>query len=301
MHLDTINLQLFFRSLFVGDATEIQHDEVIWNCTSELINRVENFLLVYRQQPQEPVPKQVAESATTLSYLRPFCREISLTFDDSCNQIHVVPENDIFLGRSAAFKLKRATNAQAWARIVDDIDLTLHDFNHRTWEAVPQYEGQIRPEKTGAQQSAKESREEIQRGLDQLEASSSTNKDDRTTGTSALQKLYDSLPAIQPFQEGVVISDSIQLKQNDKVVFRIGEKQCTGRIAKTRDQFRTVHLAYSRLPSYYDEYVPEENVTDGRSLAGAKLHKKQVVFSAIGGKGKVREGMCSDYKMKRPI
>ena len=84
-----------------------------------------------------------------------------------------------------------------------------------------------------------------------------------------------------------MISDSIQLKSNDVVIFRIGEKQCTGRIVRIEDQLRTVYLAYSRLPAYYHEYVPVDSVASEHSAT--PLRKKQMVASAIGGKGKVSE------------
>mmetsp|Transcript_33421 Transcript_33421/g.80909 ORF Transcript_33421/g.80909 Transcript_33421/m.80909 type:complete len:750 (-) Transcript_33421:94-2343(-) len=277
-HLDTINLKLFFESLFMGDATEIEHDEVIWNCTIELIERIEKFLEDYRHQPTEPVPEHIAETASTLWHLRPLCREIAVAFDPSCKQIHMRPNNKLF-------RSKHAINSRCWPQIVDDIDLTLHSFNHRNCPQVPEY--QTRAEKSVPKpRVAAEDPEAIQRGLDRLQDSSSTTKEDSATGRSALQKLYDKLSAIQPFQEGVVIPDSTQLKSNDKVIFRIGEKQCSGRIVKIEDQLRAVHMTYSRLPSYFDEYRPVESVVSEHASSTDSPRKKQIVSSAIGGKGK---------------
>lgn len=277
MHLDTVNLQLFFESLFMGDATEIEHDEVIWNCTIELVERIEKFLEDYRQEPKEPVPEHIAETAATLCYLRPLCREIAVAFDPSCPQIHLRPKNKLFRSK------KQAVNSLCWPQIVDDIDLTLHNFNHRNCPQVPEYQTQA--EKPVSKPPVAEDPEGIQRGLDRLQDSST--KSNSATGTSALQKLYDKLLAIQPFQEGVVIPDSTQLKSNDKVIFRIGEKQCSGRIGKIEDQLRTVHLTYSRLPSYFDEYRPVNSVISEHASPGSPLRKKQIVTSAVGGKGKV--------------
>lgn len=289
-HLDTTNLPLFFNSLFIGDAPEIEHDEVIWNCTIALIERMETFLRDYRRQtPMEPVPEHIAETASTLCYLRPFCREVSIAFDPSCNQIHYRPSNPVF-------RSNQAFNAECWAQLVRDIDHILHDFNYRTSDEVPSYESQA--EKSIPKPPVMDDPKEIQRGLDRLQdSSSSTTKEGSVAGTSALQKLYDKLSAIQPFQEGVVIPDSIQLKSNDKIIFRIGEKQCSGCIVKIEDQLRAVHLAYSRLPSYYDEYMPVDAVVSAEdSVTSSPLRKKQkMVSSAIGGKGKVREafiGSC---------
>ena len=40
-HLDTVNLLPFLQSLLDGDAPELEHDEILWNCTSELIRTVD--------------------------------------------------------------------------------------------------------------------------------------------------------------------------------------------------------------------------------------------------------------------
>jgi hypothetical protein len=109
----------------VGDAPEIEHDEIIWNCSVEMIQRVEKFIAVYRVTGEKTVPDKIVKTVETLRHLRPVCREIANKFDLFGRQSLIQPKNPIFLRKS------RDGASHYWPRIVQDIDLTLHAFNFR--------------------------------------------------------------------------------------------------------------------------------------------------------------------------
>ena len=82
-HLDTVNLLPFVQSLVNGDAPEIDHDDVLWNLTSELIKKVDTVF----DETQSRVKKGLAtkdlvtdgviDTVNTLRTLRHFVREVA--------------------------------------------------------------------------------------------------------------------------------------------------------------------------------------------------------------------------------
>eukprot|EP00980_Cylindrotheca_fusiformis_P014291 scaffold3791_cov137-Cylindrotheca_fusiformis.AAC.18 len=130
-HLDAINLQPFLLSMLEGDAPEIDHDVAIWNITSELMGRVDRYVLGCRRRRSTLRPKPVScstiinNTVRTLKTLRPICREIANSFDLYQRQTSIRPKNPLFVRKSQRSAL------DYWNKIVKDIDKTLHDFNHR--------------------------------------------------------------------------------------------------------------------------------------------------------------------------
>lgn len=82
-HLDTVNLLPFVQSLFNGDAPEIDQEEVLWNLTSELINRVDEVFDKVQSRVQagcdegDLITGDVVETVNTLRTLRHFVREVA--------------------------------------------------------------------------------------------------------------------------------------------------------------------------------------------------------------------------------
>lgn len=82
-HLDTVNLLPFVQSLVNGDAPEIDHEEVLWNLTSELIKRADGVFDKVQTRVKagldegDLISAEVVETVNTLRALRHFMREVA--------------------------------------------------------------------------------------------------------------------------------------------------------------------------------------------------------------------------------
>jgi hypothetical protein len=279
-HLDTINLQPFLKSMLEGDAPEIDHDDVIWNCTIELLERVERYIEKYRTMPEEPVPGEIIKTVKTLLQLRPVCREIANAFDFYGRQTLIRPKNPIFLKKS------QDAASHYWPQIVQDIDLTLHEFNHRNLKKGPTF---CQHTVNVLENSTEANPETIAKSLAKLGDTTSKKKSSASSDTKGLERVIQELPPLQPFQEDVVIPDSAELQVGDEILFRLCDKQGGGRIVKIVEQMKALYVSYSELPSCFDEYQPKDMVqTDNISDIGSRQKQKQTVMCSVGGKGKVR-------------
>jgi hypothetical protein len=82
-HLDIVNLHPFVQSLIDKDAPEIDHEEVLWNLTSELIKRVDGVFdkvqvrVKAGQDEGDLITEQVVDTVNILRTLRHFVREVA--------------------------------------------------------------------------------------------------------------------------------------------------------------------------------------------------------------------------------
>jgi hypothetical protein len=273
-------LQPFLKSMLEGDAPEIDHDDVIWNCTIEFIERVERYIEKYRTMPEEPVPEKIIKTVKTLRQLRPVCREIANSFDFYGRQTLIRPKNPIFLK-----KLQDAAS-HYWSQIVQDIDLTLHEFNHRHLQKGPKF---CQHTVNVLENSTEANPETIAKSLAELEDTTSKKNSTASSDTKGLERVIQKLSPLQPFQEDVVIPDSVELQVGDEVLFRLCGKQGGGRIIKIVEQMKAVYVTYNELPSCFDEYQPKDKVqTDNIGDIGSRQTQKQTGICSVGGKGKVR-------------
>ena len=78
-----MNLLPFVQSMVNGDAPEINHEEVIWNLTSELIKRVDGVFDKVQLRVKAGLDERglisgdVVDSVNTLRTLRHFVREVA--------------------------------------------------------------------------------------------------------------------------------------------------------------------------------------------------------------------------------
>jgi hypothetical protein len=118
-HLDTLNLKAFYESWHEKDAPDIDHEDVIWNAATELCMKVDTFVDGIRQfQDPKPiedhfVPAEIRSAVTSLRALRNICKEISAQWIES----------------------------KDWKLIVQDVDVTLHEFRYRLCEVIPPMKG----------------------------------------------------------------------------------------------------------------------------------------------------------------
>ncbi len=110
--LDTVNLFPFYRSFQNGDAKEIPHEEILWNCAIELVKKIDSYTDEFQKCLKEgtacPTLKDdILSGVETLQSLRHFFRDIA------------------------------RKGAEAYVKIVEDIDDTLHTFEYRTILKIP--------------------------------------------------------------------------------------------------------------------------------------------------------------------
>ena len=117
-HLDTLNLKAFYESWNEKDAPDIDHEEVIWNAATELCTKVDTFVESIRQfkdpKPIEDhfVPVEILSAVGSLHALRNICREISA-------------------------KLIESKDGKHWKQLVQDVEVTLHEFRYRLCQEIP--------------------------------------------------------------------------------------------------------------------------------------------------------------------
>jgi Chromo (CHRromatin Organisation MOdifier) domain/Cupin-like domain len=132
-HLDTLNLLPFLQSMFDGDAKEIEHAEVIWNCSNELISVVDDYVeqcrMCLEKDPQGEPPEltdDIEEKVFTLRALRNICRETVIRLRSL--KMKGSKQND---------DMSDIGSHSDWKRMVDDIDDCVHHFRFRNSLNIP--------------------------------------------------------------------------------------------------------------------------------------------------------------------
>jgi Chromo (CHRromatin Organisation MOdifier) domain/Cupin-like domain len=132
-HLDTVNLLPFLQSMADGDAQEIDHAEIIWNSSNEVMNAVDLFVEKCRScvtaDPQKPCPDlldEVVEKVDTLRSLRIICREVVRRLESQKGKSSQRNEIVNNIGTRAD-----------WHKMVNDIDDSLHHFRYRKALKIP--------------------------------------------------------------------------------------------------------------------------------------------------------------------
>ena len=298
-HLDSVNLLPFLKSFLEGDAKEIEHDAVVWNCAIELIERVEQYITRYRAklEPAASVPDEIIRTVETLKQLRPVCCQIANSFDFFGRQTLHQPKNSVFLQ-------KTKEDSHHWPRMVEDIDLTIHDFNHRNANEVPKFQkvtaNTLKKSHQNADQAVAKALAELEDANAGSEGAKSARKNNKFSATIVVERVIKNLPPLQPFQEGVVIPDSIKLNVGDDILIHLFGKQASAHIVQIEDQMKALYLTYTNLPSCFDEFQPKDNVQvlENENTICKENHarQKQVVSCRVGGKGKPQRATVTARK-----
>lgn len=112
-HLDTVNLLPFVESLVNNDAPEIDHEEILWNLTTELISKVDTAFdhtqsLVKHKSisSEDNISEDVVETVNILRALRHFVREVA--------RRHEIQR---------ALKAEESKSDHDFGTLVDDVDM----------------------------------------------------------------------------------------------------------------------------------------------------------------------------------
>lgn len=114
-----MNLLPFVQSLVNGDAPEIDHEEVLWNLTSELIDRIDvvfdNVQSRIKNDLDEGdlINSDVIDTVNTLRTLRHFIREVARREEIR----HIVK------GSSEDSDVIKKSDEHNFAMLVDDVDM----------------------------------------------------------------------------------------------------------------------------------------------------------------------------------
>lgn len=114
-----MNLLPFVQSLVNGDAPEIDHEEVLWNLTSELIDRIDvvfdNVQSRIKNDLDEGdlITSDVIDTVNTLRTLRHFIREVARREEIR----HIVK------GSSEDSDVIKKSDEHNFAMLVDDVDM----------------------------------------------------------------------------------------------------------------------------------------------------------------------------------
>jgi len=157
-HLDTINLPAFIRSFFDNDAPEIQHDEILWNATYEMIQQVDSITDDAQDalKVRERIPKLGVEKTNVVKSLRNLRHAVRDVARRMALRVAVKGVNSSFLSLPSVSKSSRkATNngghnkrtgggrsqeeqdLHDWNTMVDDVDFSLHEFRFRRLSCQP--------------------------------------------------------------------------------------------------------------------------------------------------------------------
>ena len=114
-----MNLLPFVQSLINGDAPEIDHEEVLWNLTSEIIKRVDGVFDEVQSRVKagldegDLISGDVVETVNTLRTLRHFARELARR-----EEIRQVVK-----GSGQDSEATKSSEDHQFGMLVDDIDM----------------------------------------------------------------------------------------------------------------------------------------------------------------------------------
>ena len=115
-----MNLLPFVQSLVNGDAPEIDHEEVLWNLTSEFIKRVDGVFDKFQTRVKagldegDLVTGDVVNTVNTLRTLRHFVREVARR--EEIRQIVKGSSEDLE-------KATKNSDEHNFGMLVDDVDM----------------------------------------------------------------------------------------------------------------------------------------------------------------------------------
>ena len=253
-HLDSVNLRMFLESMIDGDATEISHQDVLWNASTELFHWIDDYVKNHRSENKKylggapPVPPgAIARKVEALRSLRHICREIERrcevriitrgSEEDSCSQNCMYKASD-------------------WAGLIRDVDLTLHDFKFRNDVHVPPFPNKRQKKPLICVHEPGES--EIEKALCRYPK--------RTAR-------FKSLPA----HANLCVGDEVAVEFKGRVV--------PGAINRIESNMDAAFLKYEEYPVFHDEFLPLEDLrmpVEGESTTEvnpeAVVPGKRVVF-----------------------
>mmetsp|Transcript_39835 Transcript_39835/g.95856 ORF Transcript_39835/g.95856 Transcript_39835/m.95856 type:complete len:1116 (+) Transcript_39835:87-3434(+) len=266
-HLDNVNLLPFVQSLVNGDAPEIDHEEVLWNLTSELINRLDGVFDKIQSRVKAGLDEgdliggQVVETVNTLRSLRHFIREVARR--EEIRQIVKGSVQD-----SDATEKSQEHN---FGMLVDDLDMCLHEFRYRQSKVVPPFKARrgkvlknTLSKSSGRKDVIKRDMSKFLIGSKPVVAFNTSLENNYTSLVNAdLQKHFPN--ASKDKVGETLISELIP---GDKISVKLEQKHVKAEVIELLPQMKSAYLSFEDYPSVYDEYQPYELI---RRPTGAEI------------------------------
>jgi len=284
-HLDTVNLHAFLQSMLDRDAPEIVHDEVLWNCTSELARQLDAFVdrvREHRKQQQKThtnnegsvlVDENIIRIVDTLRSLRHIVREVARR----------ISTKNAIKGKGSHTELVKSLQAEHdWNILVDDVDVSLHEFRYRHHDKVPHFKprrcklflGNKLLHRPGTMTSTKGG----------CSTSTTTNKSAGNTNDSNpmqavaydtdLEKSFLELPSVPDSSATSVLIDPSLVTVGDTVCVRLCGKKVSGSILRIESQMSVAFLSYDEYPALYDDFQAYESLRS--PVTGAEVRPEDI-------------------------
>eukprot|EP00804_Cyclotella_cryptica_P020802 CCRYP_019247-RA/>CCRYP_019247-RA protein AED:0.13 eAED:0.13 QI:481/1/1/1/1/1/5/149/1185 len=246
-HLDTVNLLPFAQSLVNGDAPEIDHEEILWNLTSELISKVDEVFdaaqlrLKKGDSATEDLSDDVIETVNILRTLRHFVREVA--------RRHEIRRR---------LKGDDSRSEHCFSTLVDDVDMCLHEFRFRKNKVIPPFKA--RQGKALKNTIAKGGRKDvIKTDLSKFEIEGKPV----VAFNTLLEVNYMSLRGadvdkLYPRASRERTGEKLikELSVGDLVNVKLEQKVVKAEVLEVVPEMHSAYLSFEDYPSVYDEWQP---------------------------------------------
>ena len=322
-HLDEVNLPAFLQSLFDGDATELLHDEVIWNAVEALMKKVDKVTDAGQDQVKKtliggnkPVPlssedmrvsEDISKAINALRSLRHVAREIARKLDLR-ETVKGVCANDMPGPSSGSSKIEGGK--ETWFAMVEDIDYCSHEFRYRFSKEVPPLSfSRPRGKKRFALPSTlmKCKRDDaanitVYNGYQRVE----NNADGSpilafSTDIERGYILLSKAPAPMPEEERLQLNKKIaNISISETIMVKLKNKMCDATVMEIRKHENAAFISYESYPGLYDEYLPahllREAIGGKAEVPLSELKPGKVVICLVGDKREEYRGTVQSTK-----
>eukprot|EP00978_Attheya_sp_CCMP212_P047266 scaffold421287_cov61-Attheya_sp.AAC.2 len=269
LHLDSVNLLPFLQSMMDGDAPELDHSGILWNCTRRLIQKMDHFVndtqsRVKSKPPRRvpPICKEIIQTVHCLRSLRHIVQEVArrdavrkaVKVGVNCHQSSSMLTP---LSFDTTTKKTDAKIAPDWNVLVQDLDLCLHEFRYRRLEKIPI----LRHQKIKALNNPLPAAV-IQQEAETVMVHNDTKNENNFAPVVAydtdLENGYMSLPKLGGSMALHQVLDPQSLQQGDVVRVQLGKRHAKGWILSVEPNVHAAYVSYEDYPSLYDEFQPCE-------------------------------------------
>ena len=243
-----------------GDAVEIAHDDVIWNCAIEFGDRVDQYVkstITARNESAatvpSPPPAEIIEAVDTLRVFRHACREVHKSFNVQNRYDGKKAPTDRRGTFQDQFLTRRTGHNDCWEKMVDDIDRLLHDFRYRNATEKPPFSPSKKPGRSRTIEKTETGKNRVIAGGSYYNTGRQEMADQYHTGFLALENMKLS-------EMDTVMEDSdLPLLPLDELCVHLHGKKVTGWVLTVVDQMDAVCVAYEEEAkrdhgTFYDHY-----------------------------------------------
>ncbi len=276
-----MNLHPFVQSLIDKDAPEIDHEEVLWNLTSELIKRVDGVFdqvqlrTMAGQDEGDLITSDVVNTVNMLRTLRHFVREVARR--EEIRQIVKGSEPT------------KNSDEHNFEMLVDDVDMVrlqinacqtsfaliyqsnishllqcLHEFRYRRSKVIPTFKARrAKALKNVLSKGTGRCKDVIKRDMSKffignkpVVAFNSSLENNYTSLVNADVKKH--FPNASKENVGEFLIE--QLVPGDKIFVRLEQKCAKAEVIEILPQMKSAYISFEDYPSVYDEYQPIESL-----------------------------------------